>query len=371
MAQLISSSAIFAALAVLTGLNATAAQAQHFFDTERKFIVEKPCEATRALKGGSPVQLQVGDSLTSRGLNKKNDASHVYVRVGSGNKWVKLSCGRFADGTAQSATNQAATGSSQTCLPFFDDKDNPVSIGKNGKKVDLTPPAPTLTDFDRAVMKVCGPPLKRVTRDEFKSLMREYSHILMDVRDFTDSRVFADRPARSAPEDYLNDLADAWFNKDGFTHVFCGEKGRTKNGVTSISGLHHHGRYLQLQKTKQACRLADGRNEVEPGLIYSMGVRIKNPSGGELRSRIKGYGLTLSAQDMIKLATRALKENPKSKKGKKLGCWLPVRDEGRDFTTVFVRNQKGIITFYPDATPRGPGDHKNNDCRAKIVLEED
>ena len=363
--------AYLAVLLALASSVAVPAQAQHFFETERQFVVEKPCEATRSLKGGSPEALQPGDRLTSRGLNKKDGASHVFVRLGSANKWVKLSCGTFVDGTGQSAEKRSA-GSDQACLPFFDDEDNPVPVGKAGQKADITPKAPMLNDFDRAVMQVCGPPLKRVTRKEFKDMMREYSHILMELREFTDGRVFADRPARSAPEDYLNDLTDAWFNKDGFNHVFCGEKGKTQNGVTWIGGLHHHGRYLQLQKTQQACRSADSsRYEVKKGLIYSMGVRMKNPAGGELRSPIKGFGLTLSAADIFKIATRALKENPKSKKGKSLGCWLPVSDEGQNFTTVFVRNQRGIITFYPDATPRGPGDHKNPNCRAKIVLDED
>ena len=371
MSQTVSRVANIAALMLPLCLTVNSAQAQHFFDNERQFVVGKPCEATRSLKGGSPTKLQPGDILASRGLNKKSGASHAFVRVGSSNKWVSLSCGKFADGAKQAASNQAAASTGQACLPFFDDKDNPVPIGKSGKKADITPEAPMLNDFDRAVMQVCGGPLKRVTRDEFKEMMREYSHILMELREFTDGRVFADRPARSAPEDYLNDLTDAWFNKDGFNHIFCGERGKTKNGVTSIGGLHHHGRYLQLQKSRQACRLPGGRNEVEPGLIYSMGVRMKSPAGGELISPIKGYGLTLSAQDIFKIATRALKQNPKSKKSRKLGRWLPVQDEGRDFTTVFVRSQQGIVTFYPDATPRGPGDHKNPNCRAKIVLDED
>ena len=371
MSQTVSRVAKIAALMPLLCLAANSVQAQHFFDDERRFVVEKPCEATRSLKGGSPTKLQPGDTLNSRGLNKKNGATHAFVRVGSSNKWVRLACGKFSDAAPQTASNQAAGSSGQTCLPFFDDKDNPVALGNSGRKVDITPEEPVLNDFDRAVLRVCGAPLKRVTRNEFKDMMREYSHILMELREFTDGRVFADRPARSAPEDYLNDLTDAWFKKDGFNHVFCGERGKTRNGVTSIGGLHHHGRYVQLQKSNQACRLPGGRNEAEPGLIYSMGVRLKSPTGGELISPIKGYGLTLSALDIFKIATRALQENPKSKKGRKLGCWLPVRADGRDFTTVLVRNQQGIITFYPDATPRGPGDYKNSNCRAKIVLDED
>ncbi len=371
MAQFIANSGRTVWLSALVVLGAQSASAQHFFESKRRFVVERPCQATRSLSGGSPVQLNPGDNLTSRGVNKEHDASHAFVRVGSSNKWVKLSCGKFADGKVQSTGHQTQASHGETCLPFFDQKDNPVPIGKAGKKIDITPEPPALTDFDRAVMKVCGPPLKKVTRDEFKELMREYSHILMDIRDFTDGRVFADRPARSSPEDYLNDLTDAWFNRNGFNHIFCGEKGKTKNGVTSIGGMHHHGRYLQLQKSKRACRIAADRDEVAPGLIYSMGVSLKDPQGRQLRSPIKGYGLTLSAQDIFKLATQAFKDNPKSKKSRNLGCWLPVRDEGRDFTTVFVRSRKGIVTFYPDATPRGPGDYKNSDCRAKIVLESD
>ncbi|MEM7749289.1 MAG: hypothetical protein AAF346_13645, partial [Pseudomonadota bacterium] len=52
-------------LTALAGISAAPAHAQHFFETERQFVVEKPCEATRSLKGGSPEKLQPGDKLSS------------------------------------------------------------------------------------------------------------------------------------------------------------------------------------------------------------------------------------------------------------------------------------------------------------------
>ena len=94
-----------------------------------------------------------------------------------------------------------------------------------------------------------------------------------------------------------------------------------------------------------------------------MGAKIK-VNGGEASSRIKGYGLTLSAADILKVATKAFAENPTASTESK-GCLLPLEDEGKQFTTVFVRRAGGIRTFYPDATP---DPKKNRDCKAEIVL---
>jgi hypothetical protein len=79
---------------------------------------------------------------------------------------------------------------------------------------------------------------------------------------------------------------------------------------------------------------------------------------------VKGYGLTLSAEDIFKVATRAFAENP-SRSDSSQGCLLAVEDDGKRFTTVFVRRRKGIRTFFPDATPNTGRDPA---CVAAILL---
>ncbi|MGA7981444.1 MAG: hypothetical protein WCA32_14650, partial [Chromatiaceae bacterium] len=58
----------------------------------------------------------------------------------------------------------------------------------------------------------------------------------------------------------------------------------------------------------------------------------------------------LSAEDILKVATRALAENPTSS-ASSTGCLLRVSDDDSDFPAIFVRRKSGIRSFYPDATP--------------------
>lgn len=232
------------------------------------------------------------------------------------------------------------------CLPFFDDVDNPVKV-KVGGNVDISPPAPALNAFDQAVNTTCGKAGKVVSRDEFKGLFQQHPDVLQRLMAFTGNKVFADRPARSEPAPYLQDLTDAWFNIKAFDHIFCGEPGEEGK----IGGLHFHGRYLQLQQSGEACRMNNFRqNEVVPGVIYTMGVEMLTADGQIARHSTKGYGITLNAEDIFKIVTRAFAENPTPSRDS-TACLLPVTDDGKQFIAVFVRRANGIRTFYPDATP--------------------
>ncbi len=174
--------------------------------------------------------------------------------------------------------------------------------------------------------------------------------------------MFADRPARSDTAGYIDDLAEAWFAVKAFDHIMCGEPGA---GRGKIGGMHFHARYLQLQNSGEACLMGNyGQNEVVPGVLYTTGVVMRLADGRVIRDARKGYGLTLGGEDLLKLVTRAFAENPTAS-GDSSGCLLPVEDDGRSFTAVFVRRAAGIRTFYPDATPQ-PRDAK---CRAAISLQ--
>lgn len=333
------------------------ARAQVFFSTPKPFVVEQACDAHTSIKKGTgAVALEVGKAYRATGLNKA-EGTHAFIQVANSQKWVALSCGRF-DGEPPVVGGNG--GNNTQCLPFFDSEDNPVRVGFGGD-ADITPPAPVIEPFGRAVNLVCGEPGKETSRDEFRNLLRSHPEVLARLMRFTSNTVYQERGARASADLYLDDLTDAWYNIDGFDHIFCGEP--VAGG--SIGGLHFRGRYAQLQETDQACRLRNfAQNEVVPGVIYTMGVRMILPRGGVANHSTKGYGLTFSAEDILKAATRAFSENP-TQSTTSVGCLLDVVDDQHQFLTVFVNRKSGIRTFFPDATP----DHNRNDpCSAQVVL---
>jgi hypothetical protein len=342
------------AAAVLLGLMISAGEplhAQHVFDRDRDYVINKPCKATRSIRqGGEPTALRPGETFKARGVNKASDPSHVLLRIGASGKWAPLDCGQFTDGQPVVPP--------PVCRPFFDTVDNPVDT-RTGRH-DITPPAPMLTAFDVAAAGICGAPGTRVTKAQFRSLFTDHPDVLSRLMAFTGNSVFADRKPRPTAETYLDDLVEAWFHKHGFDHIFCGEPER-RNGRKSIGGLHFHARYLALQETGAACRLDNhASNEVSPGVIYSMGVIMHHPKRGVFKHPIKGYGLTLSGEDLFKVVTRAFVENPSTQVDQSEGCLLSVEDDGQTFKAVFVRRKGGIRTFFPDATPNAAHDSRRN-----------
>ncbi len=360
------------ALAAVSGFMAgsTPSSAQEFFAERREFILDKSCDATRTIRTqADPSPLAAGASVAGRGVNRRAGPTHVFVVVGNANKWLDLGCGHFADGLdalgTAAADGRPSPGRQAQCLPFFDDEANPVTIGHGGT-IDMTPKAPSLDAFDVALNDVCGAPGKVTTRDEFRGLMRAHPGVLDGLRAFTGGKVFAARPASATAEAYLADLTDAWYEVKAFDHIFCGEPNPAATGG-KIGGLHFRARYLQLQRNGDACRMSNhAQNEAVEGVIYTLGVHMKNASGRLVPDATKGYGLTLSGEDILKVVTRAFAENPTPSAGS-TGCLLPVEDDGRAFKAVFVRRAAGIRTFYPDATPNGRGDRINPPCAATVA----
>jgi hypothetical protein len=333
------------------------AWAQANFSEPKGFRITKPCQATRAIRNDQDaVELEMDKVYLAYGENKKDNASHVHLGIAGKRKWASLSCGKYQDAPPVVPLD---TGS-DNCLPFFDEVDNKVPVGVGGE-VDITPPAPPIEPFGETANTVCGTAGKETTKEEFKQLLLAHPEVLADLIDYTGGKVFADRPAHDDQEGYLNDLTEAWYAIDAFDHIFCGEP----KSSNSIGGLHYHGRYQQLQASGEACRLPNfGENEVdEENGIYSMGVKMKRADGGWAKFKIKGYGLTLSAVDMLKAVTRAFAENPTSSSSSK-ACILSIQDGDAAFKTVFVRRAKGIRTFFPDATPS----QADPSCKNPIVL---
>jgi hypothetical protein len=367
--------ASFALVSAITAQVPTAA-AQDFFPAIRAFRVDNACMAFSKIKTqANPEALTIGQSYAGRGFNRANNPTHVFIKVGEVNKWVAVECGRFTDdglplGTAAAgAATGPATGNkaaAQQCLPFFDADDTPTVDLKIGGRVDVTPRPPTLNAFDRALNTTCGAPGKIVAKSEFVALMKAHPAELQRIKTFTGGRVFANQPAPATTDAYVDALADAWFNVKAFDHIFCGEPGA---GGGKVGGLHFHGRYQQLQASGDLCRMPNyAQNEVKPGSVYTMGVMMKNANGAFVRDARKGYGLTLSGEDLLKLVTRAFAENGTGS-NETAGCSLAVKDDGHAFSAVFARRATGIRTFYPDATPNSRGDRINPKCASEISLQ--
>ncbi|MDF2387139.1 EndoU domain-containing protein [Nostoc ellipsosporum NOK] len=229
-------------------------------------------------------------------------------------------------------------------MSFFDDIINPISGLAYGSPADVTPPAPALNSFDRAVTNLCGQPGTVVSRSSFQTMINNNPTVLANIKQYVGGYLVA---GRTSDADFLNDLTNVWFNVQGFDHVFCGEP--IAGG--SVGGLHFVGRYVQLQEDGLAGRLANNtsREEVVPDTIYTIGVVMK-VGNGTAQSSIKGYPYTLNAEEILAKATLAYKNNPNTTSTNQ-ACLLSVADDGKTFRAVFVRRSGGVRTFYPDATP--------------------
>lgn len=243
-------------------------------------------------------------------------------------------------------TTQLKTEANDKFIPFFDSQNNPVPVGfPPGKKLDISPPPPILNNFDKAVLKICGPIGTRVKSYKFKRLLSYYPDVVQKLQQATGGQL---RPNRRRKSAFIQDLTNIWFRRKGFEHIFCGEIYNNND----IGGLHFYGRYLQLQNQGIAGRLPHNsqREEVVPGIIYTMGVVLQHKNR-LVRDVIKGYTYVSNAQEILIDVTRIfqLQENTEG------ACIFSVKDQetGKTFPAVFVRGNRGIITFYPDATPKG------------------
>lgn len=231
-------------------------------------------------------------------------------------------------------------------IPFFDDENNPVPVNfPTGQELDISPPAPKLNQFDRSVLNACGSFGSRVSPQKFKQLLSYYPDIVQKLQQVTGGEI---RPGRRRRADFIQDLTNIWFRRRGFEHIFCGEI----YNENDIGGLHFYGRYLQLQNERIGGRLPNNnqRQEVVPGVIYTMGVIVKQ-GDRTITDVIKGYGYLSNAQEMLLDVTKIYK----LQKNVEGACIFQVTDNetGKTFPTVFVRRDQAIITYYPDATPQG------------------
>jgi hypothetical protein len=227
--------------------------------------------------------------------------------------------------------------------PFFDRIDNPeIHHFPAEEAIDITPPPPVLSEFDRAVLHVCGDLGHRVSRQDFQELLRANPTIFTQIKAAVDGEIF---PNRNSDIEFMIDLTSIWCDRQGFEHIFCG----TIHGY-KIKGMHYAGRYLQLQDRGIAGRLPHNfhREEVIPKAIYTVGVLLKLGDRILVNSR-KGYALVTDAVELLIAATKAFKSHSTGS----TTCTYPVVDNDTEITysAVLVKENNAIVTFYPDATP--------------------
>lgn len=327
------------------------------------FTATRRCEASRGINGQNPGNIRVvnGQRYEAIGFNS-SERRYIQIKVPGvtpERRWVSASCGTFSEFSAvePSPSPSPSPNPSTRLLPFFDTVNNPEQHRiPRDRKADITPPAPILSAFDRAVLKTCGPIGTKVKADAFKQLMLENPDVLGKLQQSVGGELL---PGRNTEAEFLDDLTAIWSDREGFEHIFCGEL----EGPEKIGGLHFVGRYLQLQEQGLGGRLSKNldKEEVTPDVVYTLGVVVKK-NGQTWIDDIKGYPLISDAQEILLDATKAFKAQ-----GNATGaCLLPVRDDdtGKSYRAVFVKGtasgiaRDAIVTLYPDATPSG------NPCRS-------
>jgi hypothetical protein len=340
---------VFTALTYL-GFSSLMTTVQAQVPASGRFVAQENCEATPAIrKPNNPGKVRLGNgrSYEVMGFNSPR-REYIQIMIPEANpnlRWVSTKCGEFRpfalDEPGLDTTNRSKL------LPFFDNTRTPQRVKfPENRSVDVTPLPPPLDDFDKAVLRACGPIGSASGVAQLQELFREFPGVVAEIKNAVGGELIG---GRRSNQQFSEDLIGIWTANRGFEHIFCGQiKGRTE-----IGGLHFAGRYLELQDTQRGGRLDNntGNEEVVEGSIYTMGVVIVDGSGNILATdTVKGYGYPSSAKNIFIDATRAFKNN--SRGG---ACLLPVKDPetGETFRAVFVKSNRGIITFYPDATPSG------------------
>ena len=323
-----------------------AAPAMAFEPLTGELVAGSTCEALVSFRRQSNpdgLHLVAGRRYPVQGLNRK-DGDWLQITVPGATpseRWVARACGQMTAAAASPAA-PASPSAPPGLRPFFDTTD----AGRD----DPSPPPPVLAALDRAVLAICGPWGSRPRRAEFRAML--------DRPDLAPAvtRIAGGLPGGSGSLAQRKDLvAEAWFRRDGFAHVFCGEPGG--NG---LGGLHYAGRYLELQQQGLAglaapseCRAAD----IAPP-IFTVGVRYRDPEDGSWRLACpKGYAVDLDAEAILATASGAWADLRGERDGAMCLARLP---DGAEAVVVVKRG--GIVTFYPDATPRCDGGGPPGGC---------
>lgn len=322
-----------------------AGPADAYEELQGSFVARGACPALDSIRRGSNpgnATLLPGRSYTVRALNRP-DGAYLHLEVPGAApplRWVHRACGELRT----AAPPRAGEGGLH---PFFDGTAGPSAP---------SPAPPQLGPFDRAVLRLCGDWGSRPAAADFRRMLDDpdLAPEVTAIHAALDGRVAG---GRRAPAAFRDELTDAWFRRDGFIHIFCGEPGRH-----GLGGLHFAGRYLQMQERgwggiASAC----DRTEIAPP-VYTFGVRYRIPGGGFATACPKGYAANLDAAGLIVETVKAFRALRPSPEGK-AACLHRVAEPGeRAYLAVFVARDGAILSFYPDASPACDGGGRPESC---------
>jgi len=307
------------------------------------FIPDDRCQALESIRretNPGNVLTIPGQSYNVRALNRE-DGDYVQLDVPNATpriRWVSIACGDLFSESEDTRPPQPDDRGETTSgfVPFFDTDNRPN---------DPSPPPPTLSAFDHAVLKVCGGWGTRPRATDFRAMLDDPALAADIDRIYNALNHSILGPPRN-PSQFRNELTSIWFDQDGFRHIFCGES----SGGT-IGGLHFVGRYLQMQE--EGWGGLDTRcnsTEIVPP-VYTFGVRYRIARGGIRRACPKGYALNLNASEILIDATKALKLMLPRTSGKAMCLYKVEEPNERAYLAVFVIKSGAVRTFYPDASP--------------------
>ena len=237
--------------------------------------------------------------------------------------------------------------------PFFDSVETGELLSfPRGIEVDATPKPPMVTAFDQQVLNICGAFGSGVSVDQVRSVLEKNPDIVAQIKQAVEESVVQPPGVpvrRQSKEGFFEDLVAMWTGQRGFEHIFCGQvKGN------QIRGLHFAARYYELQRKGIAGRLPSNQRqeEVIPGLVYTVGIQAK-VNGRMLNDPKAGYSYVSSALEILIDGTRAYNQFKINSGQNNAVCLSKIEDVAtrQSFKAVFVKNDRGIVTMYPDVTP--------------------
>jgi len=305
--------------------------------THGEFVASDPCPATLTLQEINPgrVQLEPGRAYRTLALDQRG-GGWVRIIIPEARprvRWADLDCGEYRadEGTLRFS-------------PFFDQRNNPVYVDHpRGSRLDITPQPPQVSPLEEHLLALCGYPGDYPEPGAFRSLIGGDAHLLADLSEALGCQAGATDCGHEAILDRVTDL---WFLADGFRRVFCGELGPTR-----LDGPHYRAAYLQFQRRGWGGLMAPhkGREEIIPGIIYSIGVE-HEWRGRRVGTPVSpGYFYTLDGAELLVHGTRAitLLGAPATKQA----CRYTMSDSrtGNTFNSVVIGKDGGLRTFYPTA----------------------
>lgn len=307
--------------------------------THGEFIAHDDCQAALTLQETNPGQIRLEPGRSYRALAlEKHYGGLIRIIIPEARprvRWAKLDCGEYRadEGILHFA-------------PFFDQRNNNVYTDYPHKiRQDITPPPPNVSQFEERLLAICGYPNDYPEPGAFRSLIESSPELLEKLSVALDCN---DANPDCKHDMLLDRITDLWFLADGFRRVFCGEPSAKK-----IEGPHYRAAYLQFQRRGWAGLMPPhkGREEIIPGLIYSIGIEYEW-HGQRIQTPVSpGYFYTLDATDLLVHGTRAINllGAPDTKQACRYTINLAVNANNKVNTlnSIVIGKDGGLKTFYP------------------------